>query len=342
MNNDNNHQSLELTEHIRLRSGMYIGKLGEGSNPDDGIYTLLKVIIDNAVDEFRSGYGRNIDISIKFSRYVSVRDYGRGIPFSSIAQVVTHTVADGIREGKQSCAKYKSVGMGGIGLCVVMALSKEFKIYSYCSGQCSMAHYIRGVEASSREYQTHEPDGLQVVFVPDDNVFGNFSFREEYVSDMIKRYSHLNGGLELSLNREPFLSPDGLKDRVRDIAGDNAVSEPVHLVGQDIEIAFTQTVAPTGCVETYVNGHRTKSGGPHEDALMEALAERFDVNNLVVVMNIRLGNPVFVDQGKNELGSKYMWEGYNGIGKREHGQTIKGFIKEFLSEEFLHPATFLQ
>ena len=337
MEKENNLQALTLVEHIRLRPGVYIGKTDNCRDEDNGIYTLLKVLINNSVDEFRAGHGELIEVSMDATG-ASVRDYGRGIPFDSIVPLVTHDGHEGIlSENPVSC---KSVGLGGVGLCAVMALSQEFRIISYRGGIRAMHHFEKGKEVDSEVSETSEPDGLRVIFHPDYSIFGPFSFCEDYVDQMIRLYSQLNMGLKIVFDdckygrsrRNEYLTRDGLRETLDDITGCFSAPETFHLVGKCIEIAFHAGI-PCSRIESYVNGHRTKAGGPHQDALMEALSDHFGTGNFVAVMNIMLDEPVFVDQARNELANKYMWERYNDEGGKEHGQTIRKYIKRFVSRK---------
>ena len=334
MEKENSLQSLTLVEHIRLRPQMYIGKLGHGIEEDDGIYTLLKILVDNSVDEFRAGYGKRIEISWDLVD-VSVRDYGRGLPFDSIVPLVTHTGHQGMQS--ESSARCKSVGLNGIGLCTVMALSQDFRIISYRGGKRAEHHFVRGWEVDSKISETSEPDGLMVTFVPDRSIFGvSCLFKDSLIEPIARLYAQLNKGLEVSseeyYSRNSYLCQDGLRERLEDIQRYCSASEPFHLVGKDVEIAF---LAGTPCtrIESYVNGHRTKAGGPHQDALMEAFSDHFGAENFVAVMNIMLEKPEFADQARNELSSRYMWERYNEDGKRVHGESIRTYLKKFISKE---------
>jgi len=305
-------KTLSSLEHIRLRTGMYIGRTGDGSHYDDGIYILLKEVVDNGVDEFIMGFGTRIDISIEEHR-VTVRDYGRGIPLGKVVDCVSR-----INTG----AKYNdevfqfSVGLNGVGTKAVNALSEHFAVRSFRNGRYVEARFERGVLVKeSRGRAADEPDGTLVRFWPDSNIFGPFSFREDHLARRLGFYAHLNTGLELLLNGKVYRSARGLLDLIREECPFEKLYEPIHFKDKMLEVAFTHTNRFTENYYSFVNGQYTADGGTHLSAFREGLLkginefaksryEGDDVREgIVAAMAIRLKEPVFESQTKNKLGN---------------------------------------
>ncbi len=333
-------RTLDWKEHIRLRPGMYIGKLGDGSAADDGIYVLLKEVVDNSVDEFVMGFGKVIDISLG-NNSVSVRDYGRGIPLTKIQDC-----AAGIFTGAKynSEAFKKSVGLNGIGLKAVNALSLEFEISAVRNKETRRLSFSRGkVTRKHRVNQkTSDSDGTSVSFSPDSEIFGDFKFREEYVENMIRNYAYLNRGLMLRLNGKRFKSKNGLYDLLVGNLNEEPLYPIIHLRGIDVEIAFTHGRQYGEEYYSFVNGQNTTQGGTHQAAFREALGrtlkefykKSFDTSDIrssiIAALSIRVEEPIFESQTKTKLGSHEMAPG---------GDSIRGYINTFVKEEldnYLH------
>lgn len=304
-------KTLSSLEHIRLRSGMYIGRLGDGTNPDDGIYVLLKEVIDNAIDEFIMGYGKKIDISIQ-RQTASVRDYGRGIPLGKVIDCVS-TINTG--------AKYNddvfqfSVGLNGVGTKAVNALSSFFKVISYRDGEYFEAVFERGTLKSKKKGKTTETDGTFVEFLPDSNIFNDYSFNYEYVEKRLWNYAYLNAGLRLYFDNQKFESKNGLLDLLHNEIGDSAIYNIAYFKGKQLEFAFTHTHSYGETYFSFVNGQNTSDGGTHQSAFREGILkginEYFKKNYSGVdvregiggAIAIKLKNPVFESQTKNKLGN---------------------------------------
>ncbi len=333
-------RTLDWKEHIRLRPGMYIGKLGDGSAPDDGIYLLLKEVVDNSIDEFVMGFGKIIDISLR-SDGASVRDYGRGIPLTKI-----HDCAADIFTGAKydSEAFKKTVGLNGIGLKAVNALSSDFEISAVRNKATRRFAFSRGeVTRQHRVNQkTGESDGTSVSFHPDTEVFGDFKFRKEYVENMVRNYAYLNRGLTIRLNGKRFKSKSGLHDLLSENLNADPLYPIIHLNGPDVEIAFTHGEQYGEEYYSFVNGQHTTQGGTHQAAFREAVAktirefykkgfEAADIRaSIIAALSLRVEEPVFESQTKTKLGSQEMAPG---------GTTIRGFLNTFVKEEldnFLH------
>ena len=341
---EDNIRSLDWKEHIRLRPGMYIGKLGDGSSPDDGIYILLKEVLDNCVDEFVMGAGKTIEISIKDST-VTVRDFGRGIPLGKVVDVVSKMNTGGKYDSK---AFKKSVGLNGVGTKAVNALSSSFIVESNREKLSKRAAFQYGtlsedspVEDSSRRR------GTKVVFVPDATIFKNYIYRIEYVERMIKYYVYLNPGLTIDLNGEKFFSENGLKDLLTDQTNENDLTYPIiHLHGDDIEVALTHSKTQySEEYHSFVNGQHTTQGGTHQAAFREGLVktirEYFGKNyeasdirkSIISAVSIKVTEPVFESQTKTKLGSTEMGDGM---------PSVRSYIVDFLNtqlDNFLHKNT---
>ena len=334
-------RSLDWQEHIRTRPGMYIGKLGDGSSADDGIYILLKEVIDNCIDEFVMGAGKTIDVKITDNQ-VEVRDYGRGIPLGKVVDVVSKMNTGGKYDSR---AFKKSIGLNGVGTKAVNALSTYFKVESVRDGQSKSAIFERGLlkEESAIE-ESQKRRGTSVAFIPDDTIFKNFKFRNEYVVRMLKNYVYLNPGLTINYNGEKYYSENGLKDLLTENNNEEDFLYPIiHLRGEDIEIAISHS--KTQYSEEYysfVNGQNTTQGGTHLNAFKEAYVKTIrdfykknydasDVRKSIIAgLSIKVMEPVFESQTKTKLGSTEMGEGM---------PSVRTYINDFISrhlDDFLH------
>lgn len=340
--------TLEGLTHVRRRPGMYIGKLGDGSAQDDGIYVLIKEVIDNSIDEYRSGYGNRIDVTVH-DRTVTVRDYGRGIPQGKLVDAVSKLNTG----GKYDDAVFKkSVGLNGVGTKAVNALSSQFSVCSFREGRVKQADFEHGVLVAEHELRpTDERDGTMVTFQPDsepqheqEHLFDpQYHFKDEFIERMLRNYAFLNRGLTLTLNGRKFSSKNGLFDLLNAYNTADPLYEPVHLVGQDIEIAFTHTNQYGEDYYSFVNGQHTIQGGTHQSAFREFFAktikefynrngmELSDIRSgLVAAISVQVQDPVFESQTKIKLGSKDMAPG---------GPSVSKFISDFISREvdnYLH------
>ena len=341
---EENIRSLDWKEHIRMRPGMYIGKLGDGSSPDDGIYILLKEVVDNCIDEFVMGAGKTIEISIK-DNIVSVRDYGRGIPLGKLVDVVSKMNTGGKYDSR---AFKKSVGLNGVGTKAVNALSSKFKVVSVRENGTTNAIFEYGnliqqdpVTSSSKRR------GTQVVFEPDTSIFKNYRYRLEYVERMLKNYVYLNRGLTIDLNGLKFFSENGLKDLLEDQTNASDLLYPIiHLKGEDIEVAITHSRSQySEEYHSFVNGQNTTQGGTHQAAFREALVKtirdhygkNFDASDIrksiISAISIKVMEPVFESQTKTKLGSTEMGEKM---------PSVRSYINDFLGtqlDNFLHKHT---
>lgn len=337
-------RTLDGVKHIRLRPGMYIGRLGDGKNPGDGIYVLLKEIIDNSVDEFAMGQGKEIRISIE-DKCVSVRDFGRGIPLDSVVKAVS-VLNTG---GKFDDGNFKkSIGLNGVGTKAVNALSSEFYIASYRDGTCSWARFERGGLADSGKAETKEKNGTLVRFIPDPLMFGEYAFNLTFVETMVKNYSYLKRGLTLTFNGASYKSENGLLDLVNDSISDSPLYPPIHLEGEDIEIVLSHSNSYGENITSFVNGQNTRDGGTHLAAYREAIAktlkEFFKKNydptdcrqGVIGAISIQIQGPNFEGQTKTKLGSNYMWEKQTEVEgeapKLDIGPTIRSYVNDFISK----------
>ena len=337
---EENIKSLDWREHIRLRPGMYIGKSGDGSSPDDGIYVLLKEVIDNCVDEFVMGEGKVIDIIIN-DDFVSVRDFGRGIPIGKVVDVVSKLNTGGKYDTR---AFKKSVGLNGVGTKAVNALSSSFIVSSTREGKTKSANFELGILTNEDLNNSDEKNGTYVEFKPDQSIFKNYKYRLEYVEKMIKFYVYLNPGLTIKLNGNKFKSDSGLKDLIEDQSNSQDFLYPIiHLRGDDIEVAITHS--RTQYSEEYysfVNGQYTVQGGTHQTAFREAfvktIREFFGKNyetsdirkSIISAISIKVMEPVFESQTKTKLGSTEMGKGL---------KSVRVFINDFVKEKldnYLH------
>lgn len=326
-------RSLEPREHIRLRPGMYIGKLGDGSAQDDGIYILLKEVIDNCIDEFVMGNGKQIDIEID-DRFVRVRDYGRGIPLGKLKDCAS-IINTGAKYDSE--AFKKSVGLNGVGIKAVNFLSDFFEIAAFRDKQTKGISFGKGhiADEMKRAAKTTEPNGTMVSFEPDEEIFGTFAWNFEYVETMLRNYAYLNTGLTLTLNGKKFKSKNGLLDLLNEnLDGEEKPIYPIiHLSGKDIEVAFTHTEQSGEEYYSFVNGQHTTMGGTHLAAFREAivstvrthLKKQYDATDIrggiVAAVAVKVEDPVFESQTKTKLGSTHM---------APDGETIRTFVGNFI------------
>ncbi|MCT4599722.1 MAG: type IIA DNA topoisomerase subunit B [Marinifilaceae bacterium] len=332
-------KTLNWFEHIRRRPGMYIGKLGDGSSQDDGIYVLLKEVVDNSIDEFAMGVGSKIEIVVE-ENLVTVRDYGRGIPLGKVLDV-SSKMNTGAKYDSQVFKK--SVGLNGVGIKAVNALSDKFIITSFREGESKKIEYSKGVVVKEYDIEkTDEPNGVLVQFHADSSVFGKYSYTFEYIETMAKHYSYLNVGLSIFFNGEVFSSKKGLYDLLSEYICDGNLYEMIHLSGDDIEIAFTHGKQYGEQYYTFVNGQHTTQGGTHLAAFKEAVVKTirefykkdFDVSDIrtsiIAAVSIKVQEPIFESQTKTKLGSKDIAPG---------GPSVRNFIMDFVTEHldnYLH------
>ncbi|HLQ98858.1 MAG TPA: DNA topoisomerase IV subunit B [Sphingobacterium sp.] len=337
--NEDSIRSLDWKEHIRLRPGMYIGKLGDGSAYDDGIYVLLKEVIDNSIDEFVMGGGKSIDITVNENKVI-VRDYGRGIPLGSVVDVVSKINTGGKYDSK---AFQKSVGLNGVGTKAVNALSINFTVQSYRQGETRIAQFKQGVLEKDEQKTTTQRNGTSVTFYPDEGVFKNYKYRFEFVENMIWNYVFLNSGLTINLNGEKYFSEHGLKDLLeRNIDTESMRYPVIHLKGEDIEMAITHGQQYGEEYYSFVNGQHTTQGGTHQAAFREAIVRTvrdfykkdFDAADvrasIIGAIAIKVQEPVFESQTKTKLGSQ-------NIGPE--GPSVRTFINDFIRKKldnYLH------
>ncbi|MEJ8755405.1 DNA topoisomerase IV subunit B [Pontibacter sp. H259] len=338
--NEDSIRSLEPREHIRLRPGMYIGKLGDGSSADDGIYILVKEVIDNSIDEHVMGYGKTIDIKISDHK-VQVRDYGRGIPLGKVIDCVSKINTGGKYDSK---AFQKSVGLNGVGTKAVNALSSYFRIQSVRDGKVKAAEFERGVITEDVEIQeSSQRNGTLTIFTPDDTIFKNYQFNPEYLENQIWNYVYLNAGLTINFNGKKFYSENGLLDLLRNKADEESMRYPIiHLKGPDIELALTHGNDYGEEYYSFVNGQYTTMGGTHLAAFREAVVKTVrdffkkdydaaDIRGSIIgAISLRVQEPVFESQTKTKLGSIEM--GPDGPAVRAY---INDFVKEAL-DNYLH------
>ncbi len=344
LNNTNNNYgddaivTLSPREHIRLRPGMYIGKLGDGSQADDGIYVLIKEVVDNSVDEFIMGAGRQVEITIEDNR-VSVRDYGRGIPLKSLSAAVSEMNTGGKYGGE---AFKKTVGLNGVGVKAVNMLSSEFTARSVRDGEAHTVTFAKGIEQSDRwESGVQEKNGTFISFRVDEEVFGPYAYNMEYVEQMVKNYTYLNLGLTFRLNGKSYVSKNGLLDLLNENMTEEPLYKPVHLSGEDIEVAITHGTGYGESYFSFVNGQYTSQGGTHQAAFREAIAKTIkefyhkdydpsDIRtSIIAAISVKVTDPVFESQTKIKLGSKEI----------EPGVSMRNFVVDFLGkhlDDYLH------
>ena len=347
---EENIRHLSDMEHVRTRPGMYIGRLGDGSHIEDGIYVLLKEIIDNSIDEFRMGIGKRIDITVADDLRVSVRDYGRGIPLGKLVEAVSMLNTGGKYDTK---VFKKSVGLNGVGAKAVNALSARFVTASVRDGVKRTAVFERGNLVSDTQEPTSEDNGTYVFFEPDDTLFVGYRYRPEFVETMLRNYTYLNAGLSIYYNGRRIVSRNGLVDLLNDNMTNTGLYPIVHLVGEDIEIAFTHTSQYGEEYYSFVNGQHTTQGGTHQSALKEHIArtikefygKNMDVqdirNGLVAAIAVNVIEPTFESQTKIKLGSLYMAPDKDSDGQPYplSGVSVNKFVGDFVKEQvdnYLH------
>ncbi|QZT36434.1 type IIA DNA topoisomerase subunit B [Halosquirtibacter xylanolyticus] len=326
-------RTLDWKEHIRKRPGMYIGKLGDGTSPDDGIYVLLKEVVDNSIDEFMMGYGNKIEINVS-DELVSVRDFGRGIPLGKVKDVVSR-----MNTGAKYDSKVfkKSVGLNGVGVKAVNALSSSFTVQAFREGEKKEVSFSEGnIVSDSVIEPTEEPNGSWVSFKPDEAIFSNYHYISEFVENLIKNYCYLNSGLIIYYNGEKFQSKNGLLDLLNDSLDTPCLYPPVHIKGQDIEVALTHTNQYGEDYFSFVNGQHTTHGGTHLAAYKESIVKTlrdfykkdFDASDIrasiVAAISIKVEEPIFESQTKTKLGSK-------DIGPK--GPSVRNFVVNFVNKE---------
>jgi topoisomerase-4 subunit B len=332
-------KTLEWQEHIRLRPGMYIGKLGDGSSEDDGIYVLLKEVMDNAIDEYMMGFGKKIDVSIS-GREVKVRDYGRGIPLGKVLDAVARMNTGAKYDSK---AFKKSVGLNGVGVKAVNALSSKFVVRSIRDGQVKVNEFEHGISVQDHPLEpTNEENGVEVIFQPDEEMFGNYFYISEYVDTMLKTYVYLNSGLVVNFNGNKFFSRNGLADLLNENMSKEGLYPLIHLKGDDIEVAFTHVTQYGEDYFSFVNGQHTIQGGSHLLAFKEAIVRTIrefyrrdydpaDIrSSIIAAISIKVEEPIFESQTKTKLGSKDMGP---------EGPSIRIFINDFIKkklDDYLH------
>ena len=339
---EDNIRSLDWKEHIRMRPGMYIGKLGDGTAYDDGIYILLKEVIDNSIDEYAMGHGKNIDISIK-DKVVKVRDYGRGIPLGKVIDCVSKMNTGGKYDSK---AFQKSVGLNGVGTKAVNALSSYFRVESVRDGELKKAEFERGnLTIDSKIEKTSLRKGTKTTFVPDEDVFKKYQYRAQHVEKLLWNYAFLNTGLTLNFNGEKIHSEEGLKDLLNQNLSNDPLYPIIHLIGEDIEVAITHTHSYGEEYYSFVNGQYTPQGGTHQGEFRAAIVKTirefygkdYDASDIrssiVAAISVRVMEPVFESQTKTKLGSTEVGP---------DGPSMRAFVTDFLKREldnFLHKNT---
>ena len=336
---DDNIRHLSDMEHVRTRPGMYIGRLGDGSLPEDGIYVLLKEVIDNSIDEFKMHAGDRIEIDIEDNKAVSVRDYGRGIPQGKLVEAVSVLNTGGKYDSK---AFKKSVGLNGVGVKAVNALSARFEVKSYREGKVRALVFEKGKLISDETSDSQDENGTYIYFRPDDTLFKNYEFHEEFVETMLRNYTYLNSGLTIMYNGRRIKSRNGLEDLLKDNMTVPELYPIIHIVGEDIEIAFTHTNQYGEEYHSFVNGQHTTQGGTHQSAFKEHIArtikeffnknyEYTDIRNgIVAAIAINVEEPVFESQTKIKLGSTQM---------SPNGESINKFVGDFVKQNvdnYLH------
>ena len=336
---DDNIRHLSDMEHVRTRPGMYIGRLGDGAHAEDGIYVLLKEVIDNSIDEFKMQAGKKIEITVEENLRVSVRDYGRGIPQGKLVEAVSVLNTGGKYDSK---AFKKSVGLNGVGIKAVNALSSRFEVRSYRDGKVRTAIFEKGVLQSDLTEDSTEENGTYIFFEPDNTLFTNYSFQNQFVETLLRNYTYLNTGLTFIYNGQRIISRHGLEDLLKDNMTSEGLYDIVHLKGEDIEIAFTHTNQYGEEYYSFVNGQHTTQGGTHQTALKEHIARTIkefynknqdyaDIRNgLVAAIAIDVEEPMFESQTKTKLGSNNMWP---------EGPTVNKYVGDFIKTEvdnYLH------
>lgn len=336
---DDDIKTLDWMEHIRLRPGMYIGKLGDGSSADDGIYVLLKEVLDNSIDEYMMGFGKTIEVTIT-NDSVSVRDHGRGVPLGKVVDVSSKMNTGAKYDSK---AFKKSVGLNGVGIKAVNALSSNFRMTSYRDGESKQVEYSKAIVSHESDIiPSTEPNGTEVVFTPDNTIFKDYHYKDEYIEPLLKNYVFLNSGLTITYNGKKFYSKRGLVDLLNEYLTSDPLYPIIHLKGEDIEVVITHCNQYGEEYYSFVNGQHTTQGGTHLSAFKEAVGrvikeyynKNFDYTDIrsgiVAAISVKVEEPVFESQTKTKLGSKDMGP---------DGSTISKFINDFLKKEldnYLH------
>lgn len=331
-------QTLDWKEHIRRRPGMYIGKLGDGTQPDDGIYILIKEVMDNSLDEYMMGFGKSVEVFVE-DKTVTVRDYGRGIPLGKLEDVASKMNTGAKYDSK---AFKKSVGLNGVGIKAVNALSSTFTVSSTRDGETRTIVFEAGNKISDHTDSTGEKNGTRVSFIADESVFGEYAYNYEYIENLIRNYTYLNAGLVIRFNKVPFVSKNGLLDLLNEQVGGDFLYAPIHLKGEDIEVAITHGTGYNESYYSFVNGQHTTQGGTHQAAFREALVKTvrefykkdFDASDIrtsvIAAVSLKVEEPVFESQTKTKLGSKEM---------SPDGVTVRNFVIDFMKEHldnYLH------
>ena len=336
-------QTLSPREHVRLRPGMYIGKLGDGTQSDDGIYVLIKEVTDNSIDEYMNGFGRQIEIAIE-GQTVTVRDYGRGIPLGALSAAVSVMNTGGkYNDDEENAAFKKTVGLNGVGVKAVNYLSSEFMARSVRDGEAHTVYFKQGLEVSDQwETGIEEKNGTMIRFTVDEEVFGPYSYNIEYVEQLVRNYTYLNKGLTIKLNGQNYLSKNGLLDLLNENMSEDPLYQPIHLVGEDIEVAIAHGTGYGENYYSFVNGQYTSQGGTHQAAFREAIAKTLkefyrkdydpsDIRtSIVAAISLKVSSPIFESQTKTKLGSRDM---------SKSGPSVRNFVVDFLAkhlDDYLH------
>ncbi len=330
-------KTLSPREHVRLRPGMYIGKLGDGTQSDDGIYVLIKEVTDNSIDEYMNGHGRQIEITVE-GQVVTVRDYGRGIPLGALSAAVSVMTTGGKYEDDEENAAFKkTVGLNGVGVKAVNYLSSEFMARSVRDGEAHTVYFKQGVEQSDRwESGVEERNGTFISFKVDEEIFGPYSYNLEFVEQLVKNYTYLNKGLTIKLNGQSYTSKNGLLDLLNENMTEEPLYAPIHLVGEDIEVALTHGTGYGESYFSFVNGQYTSQGGTHQAAYREAIVKTLkefyhkdydpsDIRtSIVAAISLRVSSPIFESQTKTKLGSRDM---------SKSGPSVRNFVVDFLGKQ---------
>ncbi len=330
-------KTLSPREHVRLRPGMYIGKLGDGTQSDDGVYVLIKEVTDNSIDEYMNGYGRQIEITVE-GQVVTVRDYGRGIPLGALSAAVSVMNTGGKYEDDDENAAFKkTVGLNGVGVKAVNYLSSEFVARSVRDGEAHTVYFSKGIEQSDRwESGVQEKNGTFISFKVDEEIFGPYSYNLEFVEQLVKNYTYLNKGLTIKLNGQSYTSKNGLLDLLNENMTEEPLYQPIHLVGEDIEVALTHGTGYGESYYSFVNGQYTSQGGTHQAAYREAIVKTLkefyhkdydpsDIRtSIIAAISIKVSSPIFESQTKTKLGSRDM---------SKSGPSVRNFVVDFLSKQ---------
>ncbi|MDO4758409.1 MAG: DNA topoisomerase IV subunit B [Rikenellaceae bacterium] len=336
-------KTLSPREHVRLRPGMYIGKLGDGTQSDDGIYVLIKEVTDNSIDEFMNGFGRQIELSIE-GQEVTVRDYGRGIPLGALSAAVSVMNTGGKYEDDEENAAFKkTVGLNGVGVKAVNYLSSNFMARSVRDGEAHTVFFEKGLEVSDKwESGVEEKNGTLIRFTVDEEIFGPYTYNPEYVEQLVRNYTYLNKGLTVKFNGQSYASKNGLLDLLNENMSEDPLYPPIHLTGEDIEVVVAHGTGYGESYYSFVNGQYTSQGGTHQAAFREAIAKTLkefyhkdydpsDIRtSIVAAISLKVSAPIFESQTKTKLGSRDM---------SKSGPTVRNFVVDFLAkhlDDFLH------